>query len=88
MFWKKISLEFGLSKIKSMRELLKKLYIIQEVDNKDRGLGRGFSTAERLNPYNPLSYIAVALIVVVGILMFGVVGFWKETDCRNPFKWD
>jgi len=71
-----------------MRELLKKLYIIQEVDNKDRKLGRGFFTAIRINPYNPLSYIAVTLIVVVGILMFGFVGFWKETDGRNPFKWD
>lgn len=70
-----------------MRELLKKLYIIQEVDNKDRKLGRGFSTAIRLNPYNPLTYIAVVLIAVVGILMFGFVGFWKETDRRNPFKW-
>jgi len=58
-----------------MREILNKLHVIQEIDNKDRKLGRGFSTAVRLNPYNPLSYIAVVLIVIVGILMFGFVGF-------------
>lgn len=71
-----------------MRELLKKIYVIQEVDNKDRKLGRGYLTARRINPYNPLSYVAITLIVITGILMFGFVGFWKETDGRNPFKWD
>lgn len=73
-----------------LRKLLRGLLIIQEVSNKNRTqkLGRGFSTARRFNPYNPLSYIALISIVIVGILMFGFVGFWKETDGRNPFKWD
>lgn len=72
-----------------IRKLLKYLLIIQEVSNKNRTpkLGGGFLTARRLNPYNPLSYIALILIILVGILMFGVIGFWKETDQKNPFKW-
>jgi len=73
-----------------MRKLLKFLYIIQEVSNKNRQpkLGRGFMTARRFNPFNPLSYIALIVIIVVGIIMFGFVGIWKETATRNPFKWD
>lgn len=72
-----------------MIKILKYLFILQEVSNKDRKvkLGRGFSTAIRMNPYNPLSYVVVCLNIIVGILMFGFVGFWKEL-IKNPFKWD
>ena len=41
----------------------------------------------RLNPYNPLSYILIILVCVVGIILYGVIGFWKEIDLRNPFKY-
>jgi hypothetical protein len=77
-----------------VREILKFIWIIQEVSNNERHknglkrLGKGYSTAIRFNPYNPLSYLAIVLMMVIGILMFGLVGFWKETDCRNPFRWD
>lgn len=75
-------------------KILKYLLIIQEVDNEERNnqglkrLGRGFFKAYRFNPYNPLSYIALIIILIVGILMFGFVGFWKETTTLNPFRWD
>lgn len=73
-----------------MRKILKRLYIIQVVSNykKDKKLGRGFHEAYRLNPFNPLSYITIVVALVVGILMFGFIGVWKETDLRNPFKWN
>lgn len=73
-----------------MKKILKFLLVIQEVSNEGREpkLGRGFFEARRLNPYNPLSYITIVLVLIVGILMFGFVGIWKETDLRNPFKWD
>jgi len=61
-----------------MRKLLKKLYIVQEHSNGKR----------RINPFNPLSYIALIIIFFVGIIMFGVYGVWKETDIINPFKWN
>ena len=72
------------------KKILKFLLILQEVSNKSRNpkLGRGFLTAYRFNPYNPLSYIALVVIFVVGILMFGVVGFWREAELTNPFKWN
>lgn len=59
-----------------IRKILEYLLIIQKVSNKNRTpkLGRG--------------YITLCLIIVVGILMFGFVGFWKETDMINPFKWN
>lgn len=65
------------------------LWIIQVVSNKGRNkkLGKGFSVARRVNPFNPFSYIALVLIFIVGIFMFGVVGAWKELDMRNVFKW-
>lgn len=71
------------------KKILKFLFILQEVSNKNRPkkLGNGFLIARRFNPYNPLSYIAVILLLVVGLLLFGFVGLWKETDCSNPFKW-
>ena len=73
-----------------MRKILKCLLIIQEVSNKNREpkLGRGFFEARRLNPFNPLSYITVVVAIIVGILMFGFVGVWKEIVLKNPFKWD
>lgn len=76
------------------RKILKFLLIVQEVSNEERHkqglkrLGRGYFKAYRFNPYNPLSYIALVIILVIGILMFGFVGFWKETTTLNPFKWD
>ncbi len=73
-----------------MRKILKRLLVLQEVsnENKKHKLGRGFLTARRFNPYNPLSYISLVIILIVGIMMFGFVGVWKEMDSKNPFKWD
>ena len=77
-----------------MRKILIFLKIIQVVSNERRHkdglkrLGRGYFNAYRINPFNPLSYIAVLLILVVGILLFGIYGFWAQTDIRNPFCWN
>jgi hypothetical protein len=78
------------------RKILKTLFIIQERSNLNKGLtpggippfGRGFSKAYRINPYNPLSYLFLLVVLLVGILMFGIVGFWKEIEVRNPFRWN
>ena len=77
-----------------MKKILVKLRIIQTVSNEQRAkqglkkLGRGYFNAYRFNPYNPFSYLALIIILIIGILMFGFVGFWKETDLSNPFKWN
>ena len=70
-----------------VREILKRLYIVQyktiEVDNKYVK----FHTKRRLNPFNPLTYLVMIIAIISGLLMFGFVGFWKEVDLINPFKW-
>ncbi len=75
-------------------KILKYLRIVQTVSNEERHkqrlklLGRGYFNAHRFNPYNPLSYIALIIIIIAGILMFGFYGFWKEVPTINPFRWD
>lgn len=73
----------------SLHKFLKKIKVLQEVSNKNRTtkLGKGFFTAKRMNPYNPLSYITLVIMFLLGIIMFGVVGIWNEIDYKNPFKW-
>ncbi len=73
-----------------LKKILKSLWILQEVDqrNKKEKLGKGFSSAVRFNPFNPLSYVALIIILIMALLMFGFVGMWKEMDLRNPFKWN
>lgn len=68
-----------------IRKTLKILWIIQEQEHKDL-FKRGYFK-RRMNPFNPLTYISILIIVLVGFLMFGLVGFWKEVDLRNPFRW-
>lgn len=65
-------------KNKTMKTILKALCIIQ--------IQRKYNST-RINPYNPLSYITIVLTILIGILMFGFVGVWKEIDLRNPFKY-
>lgn len=67
-----------------MRKLLKAIFVIQDIKSKHNGLS---VNKKRINPYNPISYLVIVLFFIVGILMFGFVGFWKEVDGKNPFKW-
>lgn len=41
---------------------------------------------ERLNPYNPLSYVFLVLGVIACFTMHGVVGVHRELR-KNPFRW-
>lgn len=74
-----------------MKKLLLKLRIIQIVSNEERrksGLrhfGKGYSTALRLNPFNPISYPFFLLLMFANLLMFGFVGLYDKLE--NPFKW-
>lgn len=71
-----------------MRKLLKALWIIQERKNQKVYSNLNCIYVEkRMNPFNPLTYISIIIVFIVGFLMFGLVGFWNEVDLRNPFKW-
>lgn len=68
-----------------MKKILKTLFIYQEKELLTRKAIR--YTKKRLNPYNPLTYLLIAIVFLIGILKFGFVGIWKELDTRNPFKY-
>jgi membrane protein insertase Oxa1/YidC/SpoIIIJ len=74
-----------------MKELLKKLKVVQEVSNEQRHkaglkrLGKGYFKAYRLNPFNPLSYMLVVITIPVIITMYGFIGAYEKA--MNPFKW-
>lgn len=59
-----------------MRKFLIAIQVIQKRGSK-----------KRLNPLNPLSYVALITGFTLALLMFGFVGMWKEVDSRNPFIW-
>lgn len=61
--------------------ILKFLFIVQEI-KVEYGYKR-----RRLNRYNPLTYVFIVVALLVTIIMYGVVGFTKEVDFRNPFKY-
>ena len=63
-----------------MRKILKSTWVIQEKRRAGHRL-------RRLNPWNPLSYITCLVVLVLSILMFGFMGFRKELESGNPFKW-
>jgi hypothetical protein len=70
-----------------MKRLLIALKIIQEKKIKDPF---GFTYKQsRLNPYNPLTYVVIICSLIIGLLMFGFVGFWNEVNWSEllKFKW-
>jgi hypothetical protein len=71
-----------------IQKALHTIGVIQEVSNEGRNpkLGKGYFKAHRLNPYNPLSYIVFLLGLLIGLVLFGVIGIKEQTD-GNPFKW-
>lgn len=68
-----------------MHKFLTNICVITERNRLDAS-GQIASTY-RLNPYNPLSYITISITAVVGAIMFGLVGLWRELPRKNPFTW-
>jgi hypothetical protein len=72
-----------------MRKLLEFLYVIQKRTLVRKHNGRVIHTLiqNRLNPYNPLTYIAILIYYIVAIIMFGFVGFIEKLLDFNFFTW-
>jgi hypothetical protein len=72
-----------------MRMLFKFLGIIQHKRLLDlNGTMPRLRTLQRLNPFNPLTYIVLIIGLVIGVVMFGFVGLWKEVSMDElKFKW-
>lgn len=67
------------------KKVLKALYIVQEKVKKNGP----YHTRKlvRLNPYNPLTYIALLIAIIMSLILFGIAGTWKDVDFKNTFKY-
>jgi len=72
-----------------MRRLLVFLGIVQHKRVLDgNGTIPRLRTLKRFNPFHPLTYMVILLSLIVGLLMFGFVGLWKEVNWDElKFKW-
>lgn len=69
-----------------IRKILKWIWVIQfKKTQPDNNFERTYK--RRLNPYNPLTYVVILTALSIGIILFGIVGIWRETDLKNDFKW-
>lgn len=68
-----------------VRKFLKFIWVLQIKEVK--GKHKVISKKSRLNPFNPLTYVTMAVIVVVAIIFFGIVGAWAQLDLKEPFTW-
>ena len=66
-------------------KILKALYIVQEQVKKNGSYHK--RTLVRLNPYNPLTYIAILIGFIMSFILFGIVGTCKNVDFKNSFKY-
>ena len=82
-----------------MRKILQKiavfLRIIQIVSNEERKkqnlkhLGKGFSKAYRLNPFNPISWGLYFSAIPVYLLLIIIVSIVRTlAKIENPFRWN
>lgn len=70
-----------------MDKILLDLKIVQEKSVPTGNFGGIYKVYTRMNPYNPLSYIVILITAILYIVLYGVVGFYKDL-VRNPFKWN
>ena len=69
-----------------MRKVMKNLWVIQEKNFLDEF--KRTRVKHRLNPYNPITYIFIVMSLVIGVVMFGVVGIKNEININElKFKW-
>jgi hypothetical protein len=68
-----------------LRKFLKVIWVLQVRDVK--GKHKAISEKRRLNPYNPLTYIFMIVIVIIAIVLYGIVGAWAQLDLEKPFTW-
>lgn len=45
----------------------------------------GKTLMKRINPYNPLSYVLIAIVLVLALFWIGINGIIENLE--NPFKW-
>ncbi len=67
-------------------KVLKFLRVVQE---RELRKGRRFPVRQRrLNPYNPLTYVAIIILHFVGFFWIGLRGLIYENSTIKEFKWN
>lgn len=66
-----------------MEELLLLLRVFQE--RKIKQFAGVYRIQQRLNPYNPLSYLYIIIEFILSIFLYGILGTFKNIS--NPFKY-
>ena len=75
-----------------MQKILIALKIVQIIDNEKRNkqglkrIGKGYFKAYRLNPFNPMCYIIIIILIPILLIMYGFIGLFKKAI--NPFQWN
>lgn len=68
-----------------MNKIFKALWIVQE-----KTIVTEFKRKRklvRINPYNPITYIVIALIFSLAVICYGIVGVWERSDFKNLFEY-
>lgn len=68
-----------------MNKILKALSIVQE-----KTIVTPFKRkvkVQRINPYNPLTYVTIVLIFALAVVCYGIVGIWERLDFKDLFKY-
>lgn len=63
-----------------MRKFLKSIGVLQ-----NRVMGEFYRY--RINPWNPLSYLTIVIVVIMSAVWLGVKYTYEEVRRKNPFKW-
>lgn len=68
-----------------MSKIFKALWIVQEKTIETRFKRK--VKVQRMNPYNPLTYVAIVLIFALAVVCYGIVGIWERSDFKNLFRY-
>jgi hypothetical protein len=69
-----------------IKKLLKLIGIIQEKTYKDPL--NITQTKTRMNPYNPLTYVLILIVIIMQGILYGLVGIYKERNIKKIFIWN
>lgn len=64
--------------------MLKNVFVFLRIIQEKRIEGKLY---KRLNPFNPLTYIFVAIAFIIAVIMFGIKGWRNEFNFFNEFQY-
>ncbi len=71
--------------MRKLDKILKFLFVLQERTKTDEFNHK--YKQRRLNPYNPLSYVFLILLYIVGLFAYGIIVMIEDAEPIKEFKW-